>query len=127
MSPKVFKPRDRSLLGAFLWALFPAVIGISLAYFGYQRAGWFVLLVAGLACLLSLFVIIASLHVHTKSISLDERTISTSFFPGGGTRMLWSSIVAATLRERRSAAFRTERFLTLESSDGRILIYNPSV
>ena len=124
MSPKTFKPSGKSLLGAFLWALSPAVIGISLAYFGYQRAGWFVLLVAGLACLLSLFLIMASLHVHTKSISLDERTISTSF-PGGGTRMLWSSIVSATLRERRSAAFRTERFLTLESSDGRIIELAP--
>ena len=126
MKPKTFKPTGGSFWSSLLWGIAPAIVGISIAYFNYERGGWLAIISAIVGSLISLFLIMVTLNVHGKSISLDDNAISISG-PGGGTRLLWSSVIATTLRERHSTGSRTDRFLKMESSDGRALIYSPSI
>lgn len=127
---KTFKPLPRSLWNSVLLGMLPGAVGIGWAYITYRSSGWggrpmFVNL--ALMCLISLALIGSAIRVHSKSISLDEYSISTSRKLGREIRLLWSNILKATLRERHNLISRTARFLKVEANDGCILIYNTSI
>jgi hypothetical protein len=78
----------------------------------------------GIMAFFSLVLLVQAVFVHRQKIWIDERAIRVTG-PTFDTRIEWSEIVNATIRERVNAISRTDRLLRIHSQDQQ-LIFNTS-
>ena len=120
----VYRPSLKSLLASLLLALWPLASAATLIYFlgdGKSRVLW---VGGGVMALFSLVLLVQAVFVHCQKIWIDERAIRVTG-PRVDTRIAWSEIVNATIRERVNAISRTDRLLTIHSQN-RKLVFNTS-
>jgi hypothetical protein len=124
-----FRPSASSLIASFGWDVSPAVVAALGWHFSSARAaekelGWLLLLLTGAMCLWSIFLILQTIVVHLKSISVDETGITVRGLGEGSLR--YQDVAEAQLRERRNVVSRTDRLLMIRSNGGELLMFNPS-
>lgn len=120
----VYKPSLKSLLAALLLALWPVATAATLTYFFGNAKSRVLWVGGGVMALFSLVLLFQAVFVHRQKIWIDERAIRVTG-PRFDTRIAWSEIVNATIRERVNAISRTDRLLTIHSQHRR-LVFNTS-
>jgi uncharacterized membrane protein YhaH (DUF805 family) len=125
-----YKPTVSSFVNSILWDISPATVALVGYYFTHEKAsekglGWLVVVVTVAMCLWSLLLLLPTLTVHSKRVTLDERSISvTGLF--GTTTIGFSQIDGAVMRERVNLVSRTDRLIIIHSVAGQLLTFNPS-
>lgn len=122
-----FKPCTKSFLNSLLLSLLPVTVAGIGTYFMYDSVTWkWLLWVAdGFMGLLSLYLLMQSIHVHLQTLYLDDYCIRTSN-PLCTIELEWQYIVNALLRERVNAISGTDHLLILQSHNGHMLLFNTS-
>lgn len=127
---RTYKPNTSSLLTSFVWDLSPALIafiGYSFAHEGASAKGlgWLLLVGTVAMCLLSAFLLLQTIAVHLRSVTIGEDRISVTGILGA-TTIPFSSIAKAVLRERVNPVSRTDHLVLIQSRTGEFLTFNSS-
>ena len=127
---RTYKPNTSSLFGSFLWDFSPAIIAIIGYRFAHAGAtakglGWLLVVGTVAMCLFSFFLLIQTIAVHLRRVTIEEESISVTG-PLGTTTVGFSSIVKAVLRERVNPVSRTDHLILIESRNGALLTFNSS-
>jgi hypothetical protein len=85
----------------------------------WEKRSTGLLVAGGLMAALSLFLLLQDALVHLIWVEVDEAAISLKG-PFGNSRLLWSEVAGAVLKERENAITRTDRLLILRSETERI-------
>jgi len=127
---RTYKPNTSSLFGSFLWDFSPAIIAIIGYRFAHAGAtakglGWLLVVGTVAMCLFSFFLLMQTIAVHLKRVTIDEGSISVTG-PLGTTTVSFSSIVKAVLRERVNPVSRTDHLILIQGRSGELLTFNSS-
>ena len=125
-----FRASATSLVISFAWDLSPVAVAILGWHFTAAQAsdkglGWLLVLITGAMCAFSAYLVLQTIFVHLKSISIDGTGITVRGLGGGSVQ--FQDIVDAQLRERQNVASRTDRLLIIHSNNGEFLTFNPSI
>jgi len=127
---RTYKPKASSLLGSLLWDFSPAtlaLIGYQFAHEGASIKGLDWLLIVGtvVMCLWSLILLIQTMAVHLRRVTINEDCISVTGLLGT-TTIVFGSIAKAVLRERVNPVSRTDHIVSIQSRTGELLTFNSS-
>lgn len=114
-----FRPSLASFLGAAAYSLIPAATAGLGTYLLWEKRSTGLLVAGGLMAALSLFLLLQDVVVHLIQVEVDEGAISL-IGPFGRSRMRWSEVEGAVLKERENAITRTDHLLILRSRTARI-------
>jgi Bacterial PH domain len=119
MAPLRFRPSLASFLGTAAYSLTPAATAGLGTFLLWEKRGTGLLVAGGLMAALSLFLLLQDALVHLIRVEVDETSISL-VGPFGRSRLRWSEVAGAVLKERENAITRTDRLLILRSKTDRI-------
>lgn len=127
---RIYKPNTSSLLASFVWDFSPALIALIGYCFAHEGAsarglGWLLLVATVAMCLFSVFLLLQTIAVHLRSVTIWEDRISVTGLLGG-TTIPFSSIAKAVLRERVNPVSRTDHLVLIQSRTGQLLTSNSS-
>jgi hypothetical protein len=115
----VYEPSLKSLLASLLLALWPLASAVTLIYFFGDSKSPMLWICGCISVLFSLVLLVQAVFVHRQKIWIDERAIRVKGLLAD-TRIAWSEIVNATIRERVNAISRTDRLLMIHSQDRQL-------
>lgn len=125
-----YRPSISSLFFSFLWGISPAVVALVGYLIAHEEASdkgliWFLVVVSVAMCFWSVLLIIQTIAVHMRRVTIDEKSITVAG-PLGTTTIAFSSVAEAILRERVNPISRTDHLIMIRSHSGGFLVYNPS-
>jgi len=127
---RIYKPKASSLWASFVWDFSPALIaliGYGFAHGGASAKGlgWLVLVATVAMCLFSVFLLLQTIAVHLRSVTMGQDYICVTGLLGA-TTIPFSSIAKAMLRERVNPVSRTDHLVLIQSRTGQLLTFNSS-
>lgn len=123
---KMCKPTIRSFIYSFLYSLSPAIGAGIMTYILYEQSKTLVIFLDAIAGLFCIYLLVQTIFVHLKKISLlEDGIIITGIVRPYGLR--WTDIEKATIRERHNLLSGTDKLLVLYTKQGNKMYYPISI
>ena len=117
-----YKPEKS--VAAFMWCLWPMLVAVIGTPFIYGKHPTITIIMDVVMVLLSSYLLLSTVLVMRTTIYVDDECIAVRS-PLVSSRISWSEVTNAVLRERRNAVSRTDTWLTIKSPNN-FLSCNPS-